>query len=476
MSGQWQPISPSEATQHPLYGVRGWLLLFAIGAFLGPLTSLGQVNSAAFENSLSFWELLDIDHPSINFLKTALLMELALSALILFLLFTKNSNFRTVANLGRLLFWPLLCLIAFSEGIDETLSALAATFFPWALSCAVWVTYLQRSKRVRVTFENCVRGDDPMVLTKPATDSMPQGPATTVASAESGLDERSTATGPQSTKTVLPQRSLSSQALPTTIAPASQMDDDAIYATVADELESGKTDKGLWTRLFAECGGDDNQTKVQYIKRRAEKLMAAEVARRELFAIQEAERQRQEALRAEQAEQSRRRNAGLADAGLLAAVLEGNWSTACQILESGVSPFGSSDDGMSLIDLANRRGDRQMVDLLKAHQLKSFGPGVVEALNKFHAGAVLTLNEVCLLAETAAKYADFVMMRSDGNGYTLLHWCGRLGLDKFADVLLDLGADAAALNNDGKPAHLLTRSTALANRLEAAAIAAPSAV
>jgi hypothetical protein len=75
---------------------------------------------------------------------------------------------------------------------------------------------------------------------------------------------------------------------------------------------------------------------VQYIKRRAEKLIAAEVARNELFAIQEAERQRQEALRVQQAEQTRRRNGGLADAGLLAAVSEGNWSTACQILESGV--------------------------------------------------------------------------------------------------------------------------------------------
>lgn len=469
MSGQWQPISPSEATKHPLYGVKGWLLLFAIGVFLGPLMSLGQVNSAAFENSLTFWELLDIDHPSINFLKAALLMELALSALILFLLFTKNSNFRTVANLGRLLFWPLLCLIAFSEGIDETLSALATTFFPWALSCAVWVTYLQRSKRVRVTFENCVREDDPMVLTKTANVSIPQGAAAMDASR---FEERSTATGTKSLETAVPQQSLSSQAPPTTIATAIQTDEDTIYATVADELESGNTDKGLWTRLFAECGGDENQTKVQYIKRRAEKLMAAEVARYELFTIQEAERQRQEALRVQQAEQTRRRNGGLADAGLLAAVSKGNWSTACQILESGVTPFGTSDDGIPLIDLSNRRGDKQMVDLLKAHQMKSFGPEVIKALKKFHEGAELTWSEVGLLVQTAAKNADFVTMRSAGNGYTLLHWCGSLGLDTLADVLLDLGADAAACSDDGKQAHHLTRSTALADKLEAAANAA----
>lgn len=473
MSGQWQPISPSEATQHPLYGIKGWLLVFLVGNLIGLIWIWAPINSIAMDYKMSISDVLSLDAPVIALIRFDLYFEFALLVVTIFLILTKARYFRQITIVGRLALWPVLGAVAISLGLSETGKAWAASFVPWAVSCAVWVTYLQRSKRVRVTFEHCVRGDDPIVLTKPATVSMPQGPATTVAPATTRFEETSTATKTKPAGIDLPQRSLSSQA---PIATAIQMDEDAIYATVADELESGKTDKGLWTRLFAECGGDENQTKVQYIKRRAEKLMAAEVARRELFAIQEAERQRQEALRAEQAEQSRRRNAGLADSGLLAAVLEGNWSTACQILESGVSPFGSSDDGISLIDLANRRGDRQMVDLLKAHQMKSFGPGVVEALNKFHAGAVLTLNEVCLLAETAAKYADFVMMRSDGNGYTLLHWCGRLGLDKFADVLLDLGADAAALNNDGKPAHLLTRSTALANRLEAAANAAPSAV
>ncbi len=57
------------------------------------------------------------------------------------------------------------------------------------------------------------------------------------------------------------------------------MDEDAIYTIVAEELESGKTDKGLWTRLFAEAGGDEKQTKVLYITRRVEKLLDIEKAR-----------------------------------------------------------------------------------------------------------------------------------------------------------------------------------------------------
>ena len=47
------------------------------------------------------------------------------------------------------------------------------------------------------------------------------------------------------------------------------IDEDAIYEIVANEMESGKTDKGLWTRLFAQCDGDENKTKAAYIKHRA---------------------------------------------------------------------------------------------------------------------------------------------------------------------------------------------------------------
>ena len=57
------------------------------------------------------------------------------------------------------------------------------------------------------------------------------------------------------------------------------IDEDAIYAAIAKELDTGATDKGLWTRLFAVCDGDENKTKVAYIKQRAERIRALEQAR-----------------------------------------------------------------------------------------------------------------------------------------------------------------------------------------------------
>lgn len=52
-------------------------------------------------------------------------------------------------------------------------------------------------------------------------------------------------------------------------------DEESIYAAIAEELETGKTDRGLWTKLFAECDGDEKRTKVAYIKHRAERLITA---------------------------------------------------------------------------------------------------------------------------------------------------------------------------------------------------------
>ena len=61
-------------------------------------------------------------------------------------------------------------------------------------------------------------------------------------------------------------------AKPLTPSQSISIDEDAIYTSIAVELETGATDKALWTRLFAQCDGDENKTKAAYIKHRADKL------------------------------------------------------------------------------------------------------------------------------------------------------------------------------------------------------------
>lgn len=122
----------------------------------------------------------------------------------------------------------------------------------------------------------------------------------------------------------------------------SNLDEDAIYTIVAEELETGKTDKGLWTRIYAECGGDEKQVKVLYITRRVKKLMANEKARIERAV--------------ETAATALRKEVGIADPRLVDAVLNGNFLIVSQYLENGVSPHATNNDGISLVELAKMRG------------------------------------------------------------------------------------------------------------------------
>lgn len=66
------------------------------------------------------------------------------------------------------------------------------------------------------------------------------------------------------------------------------VDEEPIYAEISEELETGVVDKGLWTRVFAECGGDDKQTKVLYIQERVKRLVAAGRLRVEQAAVESA--------------------------------------------------------------------------------------------------------------------------------------------------------------------------------------------
>lgn len=66
------------------------------------------------------------------------------------------------------------------------------------------------------------------------------------------------------------------------------VDEDRIYALIAEELDAGRAEKGLWTRLFAECGGDEKETRVLYIKQRAQRLISGEQARLEQLAHEQA--------------------------------------------------------------------------------------------------------------------------------------------------------------------------------------------
>lgn len=143
---------------------------------------------------------------------------------------------------------------------------------------------------------------------------------------------------------------------PPSLVTTQSLDEDQIYIQIAEELDSGGLDRGLWTRLFAEYDGDEKQIKVMYIKQRAERLTAIAKARRE-----------EQIARAVELQIARRESGGIADPTLVDAVWSGNWTTVNKLLRDGVKPVGLDANGKSLLDLASERGDKQMINLLRSY-------------------------------------------------------------------------------------------------------------
>lgn len=78
----------------------------------------------------------------------------------------------------------------------------------------------------------------------------------------------------KSSTTELPKTSTSG----TTLQHSARMSDNQSFLAASEEVESGKIDKGLWARLYAETDGDEAKTKARYIKFRASQIGASSVA------------------------------------------------------------------------------------------------------------------------------------------------------------------------------------------------------
>lgn len=149
-------------------------------------------------------------------------------------------------------------------------SLLVAGLWFWIGS---WLTQRLQERR-------CLSADSfqpPIRTQSPSPDPAPIWPAPT-----RGTPPTSRATS----NVAMPTNTASSQ--PKNLHSIPNIDEDVIYEIVGKEIQEGRTETGLWTRLFAEMNGDETKVKVAYIKRRAEKLIASEQARiQEQLRVQE---------------------------------------------------------------------------------------------------------------------------------------------------------------------------------------------
>ena len=144
-----------------------------------------------------------------------------------------------------------------------------------------------------------------------------------------------------------------------------------MYEVVALELESGKTQLGLWTRAFSEADGDDNRARAIYVRLRVERLNAerTEHQRRQLeLERAEVERSRLERLQSSVhgAIDAARRDSSTFDAvRFRASVSNGALADARDLLERHPHFVHlRTDESESMLMLATKRAQPRMLELL----------------------------------------------------------------------------------------------------------------
>lgn len=299
-------MSASEGEKHTLYGVKNWLAIFAFGVLLGPLRELGTLNAEALKAGMSLSDLLSIDHPAITFSKLALAVDAAMVVVIYWLLFTKHRQFRPVATTLIIGSLPLIVMVGFANPFEGLGNAIAMALFPWVFSCIVWVTYLNRSRRVRVTFEHLVRVDEPPspgIVNDADSLSDPyrslKGRTTSAAELNHQEALAHAKTSSPTLKVAARSEAPTSSVAPLSVAenePQAQEivdPNEGMWAQALVEFESSDRRPGLWARSFSEARGDENLAKASYLGARVREL---ESARREVLAEKQRQAQANEEL------------------------------------------------------------------------------------------------------------------------------------------------------------------------------------
>jgi hypothetical protein len=149
---------------------------------------------------------------------------------------------------------------------------IAHSLLAWLISSSIWVTYVQRSKRVRVTFEHQVKTVllPKEVLPDPLPTLKTANPPAASANMVQSLDKLAGA----------PHLNVAEAAELVEATPQVSPlgDEEALWAQVLSEFESGERKPGLWAKCYAQYKGQEAAAKAAYLTERVDQLRATDRA------------------------------------------------------------------------------------------------------------------------------------------------------------------------------------------------------
>ena len=266
----WSPIAAEEAKAHPLYGIKYGLILLALFQIWQPILSWGTLQTNLMDAQVSLSDFFTLS-PSAPVYVASLLITLVCTAVICWAMFTKHPRFRHITSWTLVLSFPATLLAALIFPAPGVGRGIAQTLIGWLIFGSLWLVYVQRSQRVRVTFEHTVkiaftpealsviptRSDKPETL---STD-LPELSLSVAKPVELSLAAVTTPDCAADAKAPSPAEPLKQQ-----------VNEETLWAEALREFESADRKTGLWAKCYAQHQGQAAAAKAAYLTERVEQL------------------------------------------------------------------------------------------------------------------------------------------------------------------------------------------------------------
>ena len=284
-SNKYVPITLAEAQNDQFYGVKGWLIVFCVTAILGFLSNWGSIVGSfskeypAFKGGL--FDFLSLDFDGVIGLRVLFVAGIAELLFIFYLMFSKHKKFRIYTTLCLILSFPLGVIILMMFGGSFNFSSVN-TFIQYLISSAIWCSYLNISKRVRITFDNTTKNPEKLTTLSQLEK---------IASAESQKTDKTVNnvtnsvafSGVKNSRVELfaPQKCVEKNSIQDSVGrnvnhevsvKPMEVDAEQVWAIAFAEFESVNRKQGVWAMAFAEANGVESLAKAHYLKIRVSQL------------------------------------------------------------------------------------------------------------------------------------------------------------------------------------------------------------
>lgn len=260
MSAKWQKVSAERAKLHPLYGVRGWLMVLAIGMPFGFVIELARANQFASTGNLwGLFDFLSTDDPKAKWLSHILMYDLIAVIGFYWTLLGKYTQFRELNIFFLIARFPVYFMITALNRFPGGGVLVVESLFLGLPASLVWGAYYLKSKRVRVTFENSIHSSDVSSVSVKGESLRDQGPSSSATAISTANIDVRTLVGVSRPSAVL---GLPGQTIPS----------DRSWERALAEFDGPSRRAGLWARVFALSDGDEARAKANYLRTRAVEL------------------------------------------------------------------------------------------------------------------------------------------------------------------------------------------------------------